>query len=85
MDALRQSDPSDLDEGDARPRRDALAAWYGIPAETFTGFSETALDEILDAIRDTPSRWAGIPRTVRPAGSSDGAGAGSGAGAVSRA
>jgi hypothetical protein len=66
MDALPSGDPIDQDGDDERHRRDALAAWYGIPADTFTGFSETALDEILDAIRDTPSRWAGIPRTVRP-------------------
>jgi hypothetical protein len=66
MSALRIDDMGDCGDADARDRRDALAEWYGIPAETFTGFSDTALDEILHAIRDTPSRWAGIPRTVGP-------------------
>ena len=66
MSTLPTRDTSEFADGDAPDRRDALAEWYGVPAETFTGFSDTALDEILDAIRDTPSRWAGIPRTVGP-------------------
>jgi hypothetical protein len=45
----------------ARTRRDALAAWYHVPPDTFGDMSVQSLDKTLDAIRDTPSRWAGIP------------------------
>jgi hypothetical protein len=45
----------------ARARRDALAAWYQVPPSTFADMSVQSLDKTLDAIRDTPSRWAGIP------------------------
>jgi len=64
MRTLPSSHATRSDDRDAVARRVALAAWYGVPAETFRGFSSTAVEEILDAIRDTPSRWAGIPRTT---------------------
>ncbi len=53
------------DEPGSLRRRAALAEWYSVPPETFDGLSDTAMDSILDAIRDTPSRWAGIPRSER--------------------
>ncbi|HXA27114.1 MAG TPA: hypothetical protein VN193_00035 [Candidatus Angelobacter sp.] len=49
---------------DMGPRLDALAAWYSVPVDTFDGFTESAVDKILDEIRDTPSRWAGIRRAA---------------------
>jgi hypothetical protein len=64
MNTMSDFDPLDPRGGDPGERRDALAAWYQVPVDTFTGFSAAAVDEILDAIRDTPSRWAGIPRTA---------------------
>jgi hypothetical protein len=46
----------------ARARRDALAVWYQVPPETFAGMPLQVLENTLDALRDTPSRWSGIPQ-----------------------
>jgi len=63
MDAPPTSRTSESSDHGASERRDILAEWYDVPSDTFEGMSDAALDEILDAIRDTPSRWTGIPRS----------------------
>ncbi|HEV7679085.1 MAG TPA: hypothetical protein VGQ42_11000 [Candidatus Dormibacteraeota bacterium] len=53
--------PTERRNKPARARRDALGEWYQVPASTFADMSVESLDKTLDAIRDTPSRWAGLP------------------------